>query len=72
MSKKDKENVYTLTAELQNYEQQGISIWLEGRLSDSDRITNAVSVHEEITYMRDYVFQDDELSEIHFDRITNS
>lgn len=61
-----------LLVELQNYEQQGISIWLEGCPSSSDEVTEAMCVREDISYMRDYVFQKGELSEIRFDKITKS
>lgn len=59
-----------LLVELQNYERQGISIWLEGCPSSSSEVSDAMCVREDITYMRDYVFQKGELSELHFDRIT--
>ena len=61
-----------LLVELQNYEQQGISIWLEGSPSSSDEVTEVMCVREDISYMRDYVFQKGELSEIRFDKITKS
>ena len=61
-----------LVVELQNYEQQGISIWLEGCPSSSDEVTEAMCVREDISYMRDYVFQKGELSELRFDKITKS
>ncbi|MCD8155905.1 MAG: hypothetical protein LUD53_00335 [Clostridiales bacterium] len=58
--------------ELQNYEQQGISIWLEGYPSDPAGVMNAVRVREGISYMRDYVFRAGELREVRFDKITGS
>ncbi|MCD8324143.1 MAG: hypothetical protein LUC32_04210 [Clostridiales bacterium] len=58
--------------ELQNYEQQGISIWLEGCPSDPADVMNAVRVREGISYMRDYVFRAGELREVRFDKITGS
>lgn len=61
-----------LFVELQNYERQGISIWLEGSPSSSGEVTEAVCVREDITYMRDYVFQQGKLSELRFDKITKS
>ncbi|MCD8230915.1 MAG: hypothetical protein LUD14_03685 [Clostridiales bacterium] len=62
-------NGYALMVELQNYEQQGISIWLEGKPSDSASVMNAVRVREGISYMRDYVFRAGELSEVRFDKV---
>lgn len=59
-----------LLVELQNYERQGISIWLEGCPSSSNEVSRAMCVREDITYMRDYVFQKGELSELRFDKIT--
>lgn len=61
-----------LLVELQNYERQGISIWLEGSPSTSDEVTKALCVREDISYMRDYVFRKGELSELRFDKITKS
>ena len=40
-----------LLVELQNYEKQGISIWLEGCPSSSDEVSEAMCVREDITYM---------------------
>ncbi len=58
--------------ELQNYEQQGISIWLEGNPSDSASVMEAIRVREGISYMRDYVFRAGELREVRFDKISKS
>ncbi|MCD8299866.1 MAG: hypothetical protein LUC41_01610 [Clostridiales bacterium] len=54
MSKKDKENVYTLTAELQNYSHQGILIRLDDQPDSHETLTDTVRVREDITYMRDH------------------
>lgn len=60
-----------LLVELQKYERQGISIWLEGSPSSSREVTEAVSVRQGVSYyMRDYVFRKGELSELRFDKIT--
>ncbi|MCD7922103.1 MAG: hypothetical protein LUE14_01885 [Clostridiales bacterium] len=72
MRNKHKNNGYALMVELQNYEQQGISIWLEGCPSSSADVMKAIRVREGISYMRDYVFQSGELSEVRFDKITKS
>ncbi len=60
---------FALMAELQNYERQGIAIWLEGSPSSPDRVCDALRVREEFSFMRDYVFRDGELREIRFDRV---
>ncbi|MCD8365407.1 MAG: hypothetical protein LUC83_06275 [Clostridiales bacterium] len=72
MQKPHKNYGYALMVELQNYEQQGISIWLEGNPSDSASVMEAIRVREGISYMRDYVFHAGELSEVRFDKITGS
>ena len=60
----------TLLIELQNYEKQGISIWLEGLPSNSAEVSEAMCVREDNNYMRDYVFQKGALSQVRFDKIT--
>lgn len=72
MRQKHRRNGQTLMVELQNYERQGISIWLEGTPSSPDQVMEAMFVREDISYMRDYVFQSGELSEVRFDKITKS
>ncbi len=61
-----------LIAELQNYEEQGISIWLDGAPSSPGRVSDAHRVQEGFSYMRDYVFDEEELTEIHFNRVEGS
>ena len=53
----------TLLIELQNYEQQGISIWLEGFPSSSVEVSEVMCVREDTNYMRDYVFRQGALSQ---------
>lgn len=72
MRNKHNSSGYALMVELQNFEQQGISVWLEGNPSSSADVMNAIRVREGISYMRDYVFQSGELSEVRFDKITKS
>ena len=60
----------TLLIELQNYEQQGISIWLEGFPSSSVEVSEVMCVREDTNYMRDYVFRLGALSQVRFDKIT--
>ena len=59
-----------LLVELQGYERQGITIFLEGERSNPIEVTNAVNIKEDISYMRDDVFSQGEVREIHFDRVT--
>ena len=49
-----------LYLELTSLENRGITIWLEGAKS---------SLQEESTYMRDYIFDEGVLKEVHFDKI---
>ena len=60
----------TLLIELQNYEKQGISIWLEGFPSSSVEVSEVMCVREDTNYMRDYVFRQGALSQVRFDKIT--
>ena len=62
----------TLLIELQNYEQQGISIWLEGFPSSSVEVSEVMCVREDTNYMRDYVFRQGALSQVRFDKITKN
>ena len=52
-----------LLIELQNYEKQGISIWLEGFPSNSDEVSETMFVRDNV----DYVFDEGALSELRFD-----
>ena len=70
MGKKKQKKELVLFIELQSYENQGISIWLEGAPSNSREVSEAIAVREENCYMRDYIFSEGKVSEIHFDRIT--
>ncbi len=69
MERTSKSASFALMAELQNYSEQGISIWLNGTPSSPDRICDACRVREGTSYMRDYVFDENVLREIHFDRV---
>ncbi|MCC8141423.1 MAG: hypothetical protein LIO56_02670 [Lachnospiraceae bacterium] len=60
---------FALMAELQNYEQHGITIWLEGSPSSPGRVYDAIRVREGFSFMRDYVFEEEELREVRFDRV---
>ncbi len=58
-----------LFAELQEIEQRGITLWLEGFLSNSFGVTDALFVNEEDSYMRDYIYDEGVLKEVRFDKI---
>ena len=51
------EKTEKLYMELSALENRGVTIWLEGTKSDS-------------TYMRDYVFEEGRLKEVHFDKVS--
>lgn len=63
------EHLEKLYLELSTLENQGITIWLEGSKSDSKHIAKELCIHEETSYMRDYIFDQGVLKEVHFDKI---
>lgn len=65
----DKEHLQGLYLELSSMEDRGITIWLEGYPSSSKNVTSQLSVNEENTYMRDYIFDEGVLKEVHFDKV---
>lgn len=58
-----------LYLELTSLENRGITIWLEGAKSSSQDVASQLCVQEESTYMRDYIFDEGVLKEVHFDKI---
>ena len=58
-----------LFMELSSLEDRGVTIWLEGNPSDSLDVTSQLHIHEENEYMRDYVFEEGRLKEVHFDKV---
>ena len=60
-----------LFVELQEIEKRGITLWMEGIQSDSNRITDAIFVNESDAYMRDYIYEEGVLKELHFDKVKN-
>ena len=58
-----------LFMELSSLEDRGVTIWLEGNPSDSLDVTSQLHIHEENDYMRDYVFEEGRLKEVHFDKV---
>lgn len=63
------QNGKILLVELQAFENQGVSIWLDGYPSNSEEVTQVMNLKEQISYMRDYVFAEGKISQIHFDRV---
>lgn len=58
-----------LFMELSSLEDRGVTIWLDGNPSDSLDVTSQLHIHEENEYMRDYVFEEGRLKEVHFDKV---
>ena len=58
-----------LFMELSSLEDRGVTIWLEGNPSDSLDVTSQLHIHEENESMRDYVFEEGRLKEVHFDKV---
>lgn len=63
------EQTTQLYLELSSLENRGVTIWLEGAPSDSRHVASRLSVRDDAQYMRDYVFEEGRLKEVHFDRI---
>lgn len=61
--------MHTLFLELQSYENQGITIWLDGFISTPMHVTSRISLNEENLYMRDYIFDEGVLKEVRFDKV---
>ena len=38
--------------------------------TDSLNVSNQLSIHEDTSYMRDYVFEEGRLKEVHFDKVS--
>ncbi|MCI8326969.1 MAG: hypothetical protein HFI37_04245 [Lachnospiraceae bacterium] len=62
---------WKLFMELQTLEDCGVGIWIEGQVSNPENVMQTITVNEESDYMRDYIFKEGVLQEIHFDKITN-
>ncbi len=62
-------HVQQLYLELESLENQGITIWLEGLKSSPEHVANQLNIHDENLYMRDYIFDEGRLKEIHFNKI---
>ena len=71
MRGRQEKEVMTLFMELRTLEEYRVGIWMEGRISSSKSVMETMFVNEDAIYMRDYVFSEGGLQEIHFDKITN-
>ncbi|MBQ8280368.1 MAG: hypothetical protein IJZ23_11040 [Roseburia sp.] len=58
-----------LYMELSSLEDQGITIWLEGYPSTPAHVASQLNVHDENLYMRDYIFDEGRLKEVHFNKL---
>jgi hypothetical protein len=61
-----------LYLELSRMEDRGITLWMEGYPSNPQDVASQMRVNEENSYMRDYVFNEGVLTEVHFDKINNT
>lgn len=66
------EYMQQLYLELASLENQGITIWLEGCPSNSKHIASQLNIHDANLYMRDYIFEEGDLKEVHFNKVKNS
>ena len=60
-----------LFIELTGIQGQGITIFLEGEKSTPERVVNLLCIQEDNSYMRDYVYDQGVLKELHFDKVRN-
>lgn len=60
-----------LFIELTGIQGRGITIFLEGEKSTPERVVNLLCIQEDNSYMRDYVYDQGVLKELHFDKVRN-
>lgn len=60
-----------LFIELQSMQGQGIMLYLDGQCTNARTVAEVITVQEDISYMRDYVYDEGVLKELHFDKVTN-
>ena len=63
------EQTKKLYMELSSLKNRGVTIWLEGTPSDPLGVASQLNIHDENQYMRDYVFEEGRLKEVHFDKV---
>lgn len=66
------EHMKKLYLELASFENRGVTIWLEGYPSNSENVADELSLNEDGSYMRDYIFDEGVLKEVHFDKIVKN
>ncbi len=66
--KMDKKQLFI---ELENIQGRGITLYLEGKKSTPENVSDMLCIHEESSYMRDYVYDEGVLKELHFDKVQN-
>lgn len=64
----DKEQLFI---ELESIQDRGIVIFIEGVKSTPQTVSDLLCVQEESSYMRDYVYREGVLAELHFDKVQN-
>lgn len=60
-----------LFIELENIQGRGITIFLEGKETTPETVSDILCVQEETSYMRDYVYDKGVLTELRFDKVRN-
>lgn len=60
-----------LFIELMGIQGRGITIFLEGEKSTPETIADLLCIQEDNSYMRDYVYDQGVLKELHFDKVRN-
>ncbi len=62
-----------LFIELKDIQDRGITIFLEGEQSTPENVSDQMFIHQEYSYMRDYVYDEEEgvVKELHFDKVRN-
>ena len=64
-------NKKELYLELEHMQGQGITIFLEGEKSSPETVSDLLCVQEDFSYMRDYIYEQGVLTELHFDKVKN-
>jgi hypothetical protein len=59
----------SLFVELQSIEDRGILIFLDGVPSSPEAVATAFILNKNISYMRDYIFEQGVLKELRFDKV---
>ncbi len=60
-----------LFVELEKIQGRGIILFLEGKKSTPKTVSDVLSIQEDSTYMRDYIYDKGVLKELHFDKVQN-